>query len=182
MLGVLAAQNLRISDAQNHLIGRHVARSSWSDLPDLQGAQAGGSTASRESRRAKRSGPIKQAVAKFAGAINQALARFAGRDGIALSGKESRARKGGHLKAAMTGAATDGGTTMTTKVVRIFDTNNSMDLGNTLDGQIDVVWGLIAALETLCRESGYDAYAKGALAIANRHVDALSAIRQNLAE
>jgi hypothetical protein len=76
--------------------------------------------------------------------------------------------------------ATEGGTTMTTKVVRIFETNNSMDLGDTIDGQIDVVWGLIAALETLCRESGYDAYAKGALAIANRHVDALSAIRQNL--
>jgi hypothetical protein len=55
-----------------------------------------------------------------------------------------------------------------------------MDLGDILDGQINVVWGLIAALETLCRESGYDAYAKGALAIANRHVDALSAIRQNL--
>ena len=70
---------------------------------------------------------------------------------------------------------------MTTKVVPIFDTNNSSDLGDTLDGQIDVVWGLIAALETLCRESGYDAYGKGALAIANRHVDALSAIRQNLA-
>jgi hypothetical protein len=52
---------------------------------------------------------------------------------------------------------------MTTKVVRIFDTNNSADLGDTLDGQIDVVWGLIAALETLCRESGCDAYAKGAL-------------------
>jgi hypothetical protein len=69
---------------------------------------------------------------------------------------------------------------MTTKVVRIFDTSNSADLGDTLDGQIDVVWGLIAALETLCRESGYDAYAKGALAIANRHVDALSGIRQNI--
>ena len=69
---------------------------------------------------------------------------------------------------------------MTTKVVRICGTNNSADLAYTLDGQIDVVWGLIAALETLCREAGYDAYAKGALAIANRHVDALSAIRQNI--
>jgi hypothetical protein len=58
---------------------------------------------------------------------------------------------------------------MTTKVACIFGTNNSVDLGDTLDGQIDVVWGLIAALETLCRESGYDAYAKAALAIANRH-------------
>jgi hypothetical protein len=85
------------------------------------------------------------------------------------------------LETAITVAA-EGGTTMTTKVVRIFETNNSMDLGDTIDGQIDVVWGLIAALETLCRESGYDAYAKGALAIANRHVDALSAIRQNLNE
>ena len=38
---------------------------------------------------------------------------------------------------------------MTTKVVRIFESNNLMDLGDTLDGQIDVVWGLIAAREWL---------------------------------
>jgi len=84
------------------------------------------------------------------------------------------------LNDAITEAVTEGGIVMTTKVARIFDTSNSADLGDTLDGQIDIVWGLIAALETLCLESGYDAYAKGALAIANRHVDALSAIRQNL--
>jgi hypothetical protein len=71
---------------------------------------------------------------------------------------------------------------MTTKVVRICETSNSapVDLADALDGQIDVAWGLIAALETLCSESGYEPYAKGALAIANRHVDALSAIRQNI--
>ena len=86
MLGLSGAQNLRISDAQNRLIGRHVARSGWSDLPDLQGAKAGGSTAYRESRRVKRCDPVKQAMAKFASTINQALARFAGRDGTALGG------------------------------------------------------------------------------------------------
>ena len=65
---------------------------------------------------------------------------------------------------------------MTTKVVRICENRDSatVDLTDALDGQIDVAWGLIAALETLCRESGYEPYAKGALAIANRHVDALS--------
>jgi len=181
MLGVLAAQNLRISDAQNHLIGRHVARGSWSDHLSVQDAQAGGSTASRSRgcHRANRPSTIKQAAAKFAGAINQALARFAGRGGVALSNRKVEAAEKAITLSAMTDGATEGETTMTTKVVHIFETNTA-DLGDTLDGQIDVVWGLIAALETLCRESGYDAYAKGALAIANRHVDALSTIRRDL--
>jgi hypothetical protein len=75
----------------------------------------------------------------------------------------------------LTDAATEAGTAMTTKAVRIFETNNSAtgDLANALDGQIDVAWGLIAALEILCHESSYDAYAKGALAIANRHVECI---------
>jgi hypothetical protein len=79
----------------------------------------------------------------------------------------------------MMDVASDGGATMTTKVVRIRETNNS-DLADALDREYDAVWGLIAALETLCRESGFDPYAKGALRIANDHVDRLSAIRQNL--
>lgn len=45
----------------------------------------------------------------------------------------------------MADVATEGGTFMTTKVVSICEINNSADLADTLDGQIGVVWGLIAA-------------------------------------
>ena len=56
-------------------------------------------------------------------------------------------------------------------------TVNAVD---ALDRQIDAVWGLIAIIEILDRESRDNHYASGALRIAHNHLDALIAIRRGL--
>jgi hypothetical protein len=49
-----------------------------------------------------------------------------------------------------------------------------------LDREIDAVWGLIAIIDVLNRESRDDHYASGALRVAHNHLDALIAIRDDL--
>jgi hypothetical protein len=56
-------------------------------------------------------------------------------------------------------------------------TINAVD---ALDREIDAVWGLIAIVEVLVRESRDDHYANGALRVAHNHLDALIAIRDGL--
>ncbi len=56
-------------------------------------------------------------------------------------------------------------------------TVNAVD---ALDREIDAVWGLIAIIEVLDRESRNDHYASGALRVAHNHLDALVAIRRDL--
>jgi hypothetical protein len=56
-------------------------------------------------------------------------------------------------------------------------TVNAVD---ALDREIDAVWGLIAIIEVLDRESRNDHYASGALRVAHNHLDALIAIRRGL--
>jgi hypothetical protein len=51
---------------------------------------------------------------------------------------------------------------------------------DALDGEIDAVWGLIAIIEVLNRESRDDRFASGALRVAHNHLDALIAIRDDL--
>jgi hypothetical protein len=58
-------------------------------------------------------------------------------------------------------------------------TINTID---ALDREIDAVWGLIAIIEVLVRESRDDHYASGALRVAHNHLDALGAIRRGLGE
>jgi hypothetical protein len=58
-------------------------------------------------------------------------------------------------------------------------TVNAVD---ALDREIDAVWGLIAIIEVLVRESHDDHYASGALRVAHNHLDALIAIRHSLHE
>jgi hypothetical protein len=52
---------------------------------------------------------------------------------------------------------------------------------DALDREIDAVWGLIAIIEVLDRESRDNHYASGALRIAQNHLDALIVIRRGLA-
>jgi hypothetical protein len=56
-------------------------------------------------------------------------------------------------------------------------TVNAVD---ALDREIDAVWGLIAIIEVLDRESRDNHYASGALRFAHDHLDALIAIRRGL--
>jgi hypothetical protein len=56
-------------------------------------------------------------------------------------------------------------------------TINAID---ALDREISTVWGLIAIIEVLNRESRDDHYASGALRVAHNHLDALIAIRDDL--
>lgn len=51
---------------------------------------------------------------------------------------------------------------------------------DALDREIDAVWGLIAIIEVVGRESRDDHYASGALRVAHNHLDALIAIRDGL--
>ena len=51
---------------------------------------------------------------------------------------------------------------------------------DALDREIDLVWGLIAIIEVVGRESRDDHYASGALRVAHNHLDALIAIRDGL--
>jgi len=54
-----------------------------------------------------------------------------------------------------------------------------VDIVDALDREIDHTWALIGLVETVCRETcGNDHYGRGLLALANRLVDGLSAVRQ----
>jgi hypothetical protein len=73
---------------------------------------------------------------------------------------------------------------MSEKIVSIYENDNirstMVNAVDTLDREIDAVWGLIAIIEVIHRETGGDHYASGALRVAHNHLDALIAIRQNL--
>ncbi|MFY9836535.1 MAG: hypothetical protein WAK55_08700 [Xanthobacteraceae bacterium] len=56
-------------------------------------------------------------------------------------------------------------------------TVNAVD---ALDREIDAVWGLIAIIEVLDRESRDNHYASGGLRVTHNHLDALIAIRDAL--
>ena len=73
---------------------------------------------------------------------------------------------------------------MSEKVVSVCENENlrsaTVNTVDALDREIDAVWGLIAIIEVLDRESRYDHYASGALRVAHNHLDALIAIRRGL--
>jgi hypothetical protein len=73
---------------------------------------------------------------------------------------------------------------MSEKVVSVYDNDNlssaTVNAIDALDREIDAVWGLIAIIEVLDRESRNDHYASGALRVAHNHLDALIAIRRGL--
>jgi len=73
---------------------------------------------------------------------------------------------------------------MSEKVVSVYENDNltsaTVNAIDALDREIDAVWGLIAIIEVLDRESRNDHYASGALRIAHNHLEALIAIRHSL--
>jgi hypothetical protein len=73
---------------------------------------------------------------------------------------------------------------MTKKVVEIRPPDgqpgSAVDIADALDAEIDTMWGLVAALQTIFGEHQGDPYIKGALRLANTHLDALAAIRRDL--
>ena len=70
------------------------------------------------------------------------------------------------------------------KVVSVCENDNlrsaTVNAVDALDREIDAVWGLIAIIEVLDRESRNHHYASGALRVAHNHLDALIAIRRGL--
>ena len=75
---------------------------------------------------------------------------------------------------------------MSENIVSIYENDNvrsaTVNAVDALDREIDAVWGLIAIIEVLVRESHDDHYASGALRVAHNHLDALIAIRHSLHE
>jgi hypothetical protein len=75
---------------------------------------------------------------------------------------------------------------MSENIVSIRETDNirstTVNAVDALDREIDALWGLIAIIEAIHRETGGDHYASGALRVAHNHLDALIAIRQNLGQ
>jgi hypothetical protein len=73
---------------------------------------------------------------------------------------------------------------MSEKVVSVYENDNlrsaTVNAIDALDREIDAVWGLIAIIEVLDRESRNDHYATGAFGVAHNHLDALIAIRRGL--
>ena len=73
---------------------------------------------------------------------------------------------------------------MSEKVVSVCENDNlrsaTVNAIDALDREIDAVWGLIAIIEVLDRESRNDHYASGALRVAHNHLDELIAIRRGL--
>jgi hypothetical protein len=60
------------------------------------------------------------------------------------------------------------------------DGSTKLDVVDALDAEIDTVWALIAALQTIFTEHDGDPHIKGALRLANNHLDALGAIRRDV--
>jgi hypothetical protein len=73
---------------------------------------------------------------------------------------------------------------MSEKIVSICENDHlhsaTINAVDALDREIDAVWGLIAIIEVLDRESRDNHYASGALRVAHNHLDALIAIRRGL--
>jgi hypothetical protein len=73
---------------------------------------------------------------------------------------------------------------MSEKVVSVYKNDDlhsaTVNAVDALDREIDAVWGMIAIIEVLDRESRNDHYASGALRVAHNHLDALVAIRRDL--
>ena len=73
---------------------------------------------------------------------------------------------------------------MSEKVFSVYENDSlrsaTVNAVDALDREIDAVWGLIAIIEVLDRESRNDHYASGALRVAHNHLDALIAIRRGL--
>jgi hypothetical protein len=73
---------------------------------------------------------------------------------------------------------------MSEKIVSIYENENlrstTVKAVDALDQEIDAVWGLIAIIEVLDRESRDNHYASGALRVAHNHLDALIGIRRGL--
>ena len=73
---------------------------------------------------------------------------------------------------------------MSEKVISVYENDNlrsaTVNAVDALDREIDAVWGLIAIIEVLDRESRNDHYASGALRVAHNRLDALVAIRRDL--
>jgi hypothetical protein len=73
---------------------------------------------------------------------------------------------------------------MSEKILSICENDNvrseTVSAVDALDREIDAVWGLIAIIEVIHRETGGDHYASGALRVAHHHLEALTAIRRNL--
>ena len=73
---------------------------------------------------------------------------------------------------------------MSEKVVSVYKNDDlhsaTVNAVDALDHEINAVWGLIAIIEVLDRESRNDHYASGALRVAHNHLDALVAIRRDL--
>jgi hypothetical protein len=61
-----------------------------------------------------------------------------------------------------------------------WEPGSAVDIADALDAEIDTVWGLIAALQTIFTEHDGDPHIKGALRLANSHLDALAAIRRDV--
>jgi hypothetical protein len=62
---------------------------------------------------------------------------------------------------------------MSEKIVSIYENDNirseAINAVDPLDREIDAVWGLIAIIEVIHRETGGDHYASGALRVAHNH-------------
>jgi hypothetical protein len=73
---------------------------------------------------------------------------------------------------------------MSEKIVSISENDNfrsaTVNAVDALDREIDAVWGLIAIIDVLERDSRGNQYASGALRVAHNHLDALIAIRDGL--
>ena len=73
---------------------------------------------------------------------------------------------------------------MSEKVFSVYENDSlrsaTVNAVDALDREIHAVWGLIAIIEVLDRESRNDHYASGALRVAHNHLDALVAIRRDL--
>jgi hypothetical protein len=57
---------------------------------------------------------------------------------------------------------------------------SAVDIADALDAEIDTMWGLVAALQTIFGEHAGDPFIRGALRLANSHLDALAAIRRDV--
>jgi hypothetical protein len=68
------------------------------------------------------------------------------------------------------------------KVITVHDEDvpSKLDVIDALDAEIDTIWALIATLQTIFTEHDGDPHIKGALRLANSHLDALAAIRRDV--
>ena len=73
---------------------------------------------------------------------------------------------------------------MSEQIVSICENDNlrsaTVNAVDALDREIDAVWGLIAIIDVLERDSRCNQYASGALRVAHNHLDALIATRDGL--